>query len=56
MKILCGNKCDNTADRTVSQKKAKKLAKANGMNYYDVSAKENLNIDDVFSDLMEQAA
>ena len=26
------------------------------MNYYDVSAKENLNIDEVFLDLMEQVA
>ena len=54
--ILCGNKCDNTTDRSVFQEEAKQLAKANGMNYYDVSAKENLYIDDVFSDLMEQVA
>ena len=26
------------------------------MNYYDVSAKDNLNIDDVFNDIMEQVA
>ena len=54
--ILCGNKCDNTTDRAVFQEEAKQLAKANSMNYYDVSAKENLYIDDVFSDLMEQVA
>ena len=26
----------------------------NNMNYYDVSAKENININDVFEDLMNQ--
>ena len=54
--ILCGNKCDSTTDRKVYQEEAKQLAKSNSMNYYDVSAKENLNIDDVFNDLMELVA
>ena len=54
--IMCGNKCDCTDTRTVYVEEARKLAKANGMNYFDVSAKDNTNIDEVFADLMEQVA
>ncbi len=51
--IMCGNKCDWTDKRTVFAEEARQLAKSNGMNYFDVSAKENTNIDEVFADLME---
>ena len=51
--IMCGNKCDMTESRSVFAEEARQLAKSNGMNYFDVSAKENTNIDEVFADLME---
>ena len=54
--ILVGNKCDLKDERRIFESEAKKLAAENKMNYYDVSAKENLNIDEVFQDLMEQVA
>ena len=54
--ILVGNKCDMKDERKVYEAEARALAKQFGMNYYDVSAKENLNIDEVFVDLMEQVA
>jgi len=54
--IMVGNKCDLKAERKISQAEAKAYAKENNMNYFDVSAKENLNIDEVFQELMEQVA
>ena len=53
--ILVGNKCDMKDQRRVFQDQAKELAqKNNGMKYYDVSAKENININDVFEEIMNQ--
>ena len=53
--ILVGNKCDLTDARVISNQQAKDLAKKNNnMNYYDVSAKANMNINEVFEDLMNQ--
>ena len=54
--IMVGNKCDLKSDRKISEPEARQFAKENNMNYYDVSAKANLNIDEVFQDLMEQVA
>ena len=51
--LMVGNKCDLANDRKVSMQQAKEFAAQNGnMNYYDCSAKENINIDEVFTDLM----
>ena len=54
--ILVGNKCDLKDERRIFESEAKQLAKQNNMSYYDVSAKENINIDAVFEELMEQVA
>ena len=51
--ILAGNKCDITEDRKISKQEAEAKAREAGMHYYEVSAKENLLIDELFADLME---
>ena len=51
VKVLVGNKCDLVEERRVSKEDALALAKQNGMQYYDASAKTNQNID-VFMDSM----
>ena len=46
VKVLVGNKCDLVQERRVSEADALALAKQNGMQYYDTSAKTNKNIDE----------
>ena len=53
MKILVGNKCDLEGKRVINKEKAEELATENDMNYYDTSAKKNMNIDEFMDDLME---
>ena len=48
VKILVGNKCDVT-DRKVSYEQAKKIAEQFGVQYFEVSAKENRNISEMFN-------
>lgn len=52
-KILVGNKCD-LRDRTVTYDEGKSLAESFGMEFFETSAKENLNIDQVFDSLAKQ--
>ena len=54
--LLVGNKCDLSDQRKIYEAEAQALAKQNNMRYYDVSAKENQNIDQVFSVIMEEVA
>ena len=42
--ILVGNKCDMKNERRIFESEARELAKQNNLNYYDVSAKTNMNI------------
>ena len=51
IKILVGNKVDLEGERKVSFQEAETLAKANGMKYYDTSAKTNLNVMEFMEDL-----
>lgn len=46
-KMLIGNKYDSK-DRTVSYDEGKKLAEAHRMDFFEVSAKENLHVDEAF--------
>lgn len=49
VKILVGNKADLKAKRTVSYKDALEFSETNGfVHYFETSAKENINIDEVF--------
>ena len=52
-KILVGNKCD-LPDRVVSFDEGKLLAESNGMEFFEASAKENLNIDNAFNSLAKK--
>ena len=53
-KILVGNKVDLKDERKTSQEDAREIAKQHNMNYYDASAKENININELMEDLMGQ--
>ena len=48
-KILIGNKCDiDLSQRCVNEYEVKKFASDNNMDYYETSAKNNINIDEAF--------
>ena len=51
MKILLGTKSDLIAEREVSQKEGEKLAKNNGFHYFETSAKEGTNVDQLFQSI-----
>lgn len=46
-KVLVGNKCD-MPDRAVSTEEGQRLAQELNMHFYETSAKENTNIEEVF--------
>jgi len=48
---LAGNKVDRADDREVSQADAEKFAEANGIFYMETSAKENINVKELFMEL-----
>ena len=52
--ILVGNKSDLEEDRQVTTEDGQKFAEEFGMEFFEVSAKENKNIDEVFSTLFEK--
>ena len=54
-KIIVGNKVDLDDKRTVSKERAEALANSFGVNYYETSAKANINIDECISDIIEQS-
>lgn len=53
-KVLVGNKCDLEGDRAVSTEQGQAMAKNYGINFYEASAKSNLNIAEAFEDLAKQ--
>ena len=54
--LIVGNNCDLRDERRVSEAEARTFASSHNMGYYDVSAKENVNIDDAFRDLFDKCA
>jgi len=50
-KILVGNKIDLEYKREVSYEEAKKFADSLGMNYFEVSAYKDINVNETFIDL-----
>ena len=48
MKVLVGNKCDLEERRAISGEQARELAKRYNIEYLETSAKDSLNIDDLF--------
>uniref|UniRef100_UPI00398E5B88 ras-related protein Rab-10-like isoform X2 n=1 Tax=Pristiophorus japonicus TaxID=55135 RepID=UPI00398E5B88 len=53
-RILIGNKCDMLVARQVSWDNGKRLAQEHGMQFFETSAKEDMNIDKAFAALGEE--
>ncbi|XP_008937855.1 PREDICTED: ras-related protein Rab-3B-like, partial [Merops nubicus] len=51
--ILVGNKCDMEDERIVPVEKGKHLADQLGFDYFEASAKENINVRQVFERLVD---
>ena len=47
--ILCGNKCDNEKERKISKDEGENLAKSYGIPFFECSAKNNININEIFN-------
>jgi GTPase SAR1 family protein len=54
VKILVGNKCDSSK-REVSYDEGKKLAEELGIQFYETSAKDNIDVTEMFLDIGSQA-
>lgn len=53
-RILIGNKLDLEENRVVTKSDCLKLAEEHGMEYFETSAKENLNIHDSMNFMIEK--
>ncbi|KAH9521289.1 Ras- protein Rab-3, variant 2 [Dermatophagoides farinae] len=51
--ILVGNKCDMEDERVVSYERGKQLADQLGLEFFETSAKENINVKAVFERLVD---
>lgn len=51
--ILVGNKCDMEDERVVSFERGKQLADQLGLEFFETSAKENINVKAVFERLVD---
>jgi len=51
--ILVGNKCDMEDERVISFERGKQLADSLGLEFYETSAKENINVRAVFERLVD---
>ena len=51
--ILVGNKCDMEDERVVSFERGKQLADQLGLEFFETSAKENINVKSVFERLVD---
>jgi GTPase SAR1 family protein len=52
--VLIGNKSDIEDKRMVSKEKGEELAKFLGCNFYETSAKESINVNEAFNDIIRQ--
>lgn len=51
--LLLGTKCDLSSERVVSEDEAKHLAAENGLIYYETSARENINVAEAFTEMID---
>lgn len=51
--ILVGNKCDMEEDRVVTYDRGKQLADQLGLEFFETSAKDNINVKEVFERLVD---
>jgi len=52
--VLCGNKCDLETDRQVPTAEAQELARQWNMPFFETSAKERINVEEVFFQLVRE--
>ncbi len=52
--VLMGNKCDLETERQVSKKEGEDLAASFGVPFFEASAKNHLNIDESFHQLVRE--
>ena len=52
--ILCGNKCDNEKERKISKEEGENLAKNYGIPFFECSAKNNFNINQIFETMAQK--
>jgi len=52
--ILCGNKCDLEAERIVKKQEGEALAKQFGCPFFETSAKNHINVDESFRELVRE--
>ncbi len=52
--ILVGNKCDMTENRAVSTEEGNELAEALGLQYFETSAEDNINVKQTFDALVDE--
>ena len=52
-KILIGNKCDKESEREVTEEEGKKLADEFNMNFFETSAKNDINVKEAFDYLIK---
>ena len=52
--LLVGNKCDLEDERAVSREEAEQLAAENGMQYFETSAREQINVQEAFTAIIDQ--
>ena len=51
--ILVGNKCDMEDDRVITTERGRQLADQLGLEFFETSAKENINVKAVFERLVD---
>ena len=52
--ILCGNKCDNEKERKISKEEEENLAKNYWIPFFECSAKNNFNINEIFETMAQK--
>jgi len=52
--ILCGNKYDNEKERKISKEEGENLAKNYGIPFFECSAKNNININEMFETMAQK--
>ena len=51
--VLVGNKCDLEDERVISTERGKQLADQLGLEFFETSAKENINVKQTFERLVD---